>query len=74
MKKAHDDLEIHRLVKALGGKGWRLAASGVTYLNGTLAAHLMKDGEVLMLSQDLAPDEEWIADEWPPEDSAATRR
>jgi hypothetical protein len=57
------DKMIGRLIQ----EGWKMQRDGVVYINGTLAANLYKDGEIITLSQEFYPDEETIADLWPDE-------
>ena len=58
-------VEIFSVVRILSCKGWRLPVPGRTIVNGTLAADLMKDQQLLMLSQNLAPDQQWIEQQCP---------
>jgi hypothetical protein len=59
-------VEIFGAMKLLIAKGWRLQRPGMTFRNGTLVVDLMKDGQVLMLSQNLTPDQDWAEQQWPP--------
>ena len=58
-------VKIFSVMKILGVKGWRLQPPGMTFLNGALAVNLMKDGQVLLLSQKLTPDQERTEQDWP---------
>ena len=57
--------EFERIVGQLTAEGWKQQRWGATYLNGTLGVHLLKDGEVITVLQDFAPDEEFVDQEWP---------
>ena len=58
-------VEIFGAMKLLIAKGWRLQPPGMTFRNGTLVVDLMKDGQVLILSQNLALDQESAEQQWP---------
>ena len=49
-----------KLVKQLLDEGWRMQTAGVMYLNGEHATNLMKDGEMMHVSLNSWPDQEFI--------------
>jgi hypothetical protein len=56
---------IFKVVQRLKSEGWRVQRWGMVCLNGTLATSLLKDGQVIRLSQDLYPDQEEVKESWP---------
>jgi len=55
------------IIAQLKAEGWKEQQSGTTYINGTIGANLLKDGEVITVQQEFYPDEEFLEQEWPDE-------
>ena len=64
-----DKCEVERIVERLEVEGWKEQMAGMTYVNGTLGTNLLKDGQLITVQQEFSPDEEFIEQEWPAEES-----
>ena len=62
--------EAEKLIEKLKSEGWKEQVSGTIYINGSLGTNLLRDGEVITIQQEFFPDEEFLEDQWPGEQTA----
>ena len=55
---------VERIVEQLKKDGWKEQNSGMVYINGTLGTNLLKDGEIISMSQEFYPDGEFVEQGW----------
>jgi hypothetical protein len=58
-----------KVISQLLKNGLKMQKGGLSYLNGTHGTNLYKEGEVLAIQQEFAPDQEFIKQEWSEENN-----
>ena len=55
---------VEKIIQKLKAEGWEEQRSGTIYINGTLGTNLLRNGEVITVSQDFFADQEFLDQEW----------
>ena len=52
--------EFNKIRKLFKKRGWKERITGPHYINGEIATHFIKDGNLLMVAFNIMPDEELV--------------